>query len=139
MTAESLMRVLLDLDQQWLTSRPSPWGNAAVLIARLCDAAEDRIGLRDPSQIPKVLGNWRDVDLSVVDQPSPRELSQPHLDALTASPELTAIASWLTYTLPDSPGYFIRGLSGGPWATAEEAWAALVEHCVGTDKGEDQS
>ena len=131
MTAESLMRVLLDLDQQWLTSRPSPWGEAARLIWDLCDIARSE-GMMDE----KSLGNWRDVDLSVVDQPSPRELSQPHLDAIVAPPELAAVAAWLTFQLPGTPGHFIRGLSGGPWTTAEEAWAALVEHCTTKSDGE---
>lgn len=73
-TAADLMRVLLDLDKQWLTSRPSPWGAAAELVALLCEHAEPSL------RRPDVMGDWRTVDLSGVRKPAPRDFHQPDLD-----------------------------------------------------------
>jgi hypothetical protein len=76
MNAEQLMRVCLELDQQWLTSRPSPWGEAAELVARLCRYAELADIRRDD------FGDWKSVDLSPVRKSVSGRLSQPHVDAI---------------------------------------------------------
>lgn len=57
MTAADLIKVCLELDRQWLTSRPSPWGEAAELVAWLCG----RAGAFHPVDR---LGDWRSIDLS---------------------------------------------------------------------------
>jgi hypothetical protein len=75
-TVTDLLKFLLELDQQWLTSRPSPCGLAAELVATLAEHAE-------PS-LRQNLGGWRSVDLSPVRKPAPRRLSQPTLDAIQA-------------------------------------------------------
>lgn len=87
MTAADLLKVLLELDQQCLTSRPSPWGKAAEVLQYMCDHCSGELrnsqGGIDPFP-SDLLGDWRSVDLSVVRKPAPRQLSQPTLDAIQA-------------------------------------------------------
>jgi hypothetical protein len=82
MTVADLIRVLLDLDKQCLTSRPSPWGLAALLVHGLADHAE--ISLRGPG--PDIFGDYASIDLSVVRKPvrvqGADALRQPALDAM---------------------------------------------------------
>lgn len=60
MTVEQALKMLLEMDQQWLDPRPSPMGEAAELLATLAEHAEP--SLRDDSRF----GDWRSIDLSVV-------------------------------------------------------------------------
>lgn len=39
-TAATVIRILLELDQQCLTARPSGWGKAALLVRELCAHAK---------------------------------------------------------------------------------------------------
>jgi hypothetical protein len=79
MTAARLIRLLLEFDAQVVGPRPSDFGRAAVLVARLCEHAEP--SLRSPA----TLGDWRAVDLTAVGRPAPVRLDQPILDAILAA------------------------------------------------------
>ncbi len=75
MTAADVIRVMLELDQQCLTSRPSAWGKGAEIVRQLCILA-DCPGRRD------LLGDWESIDISVAFRPATRELNQPTLDTI---------------------------------------------------------
>jgi hypothetical protein len=77
MNVADLIQVLLELDQQVISPRPSSWGKAAELVARLAGCSEGRLA-------NALFGDWRDIDLSQVRQRAPRELRQPTLDRITA-------------------------------------------------------
>ncbi len=78
MTVATLINILLELDQQWISLRPSEWGKAAELVRDLAEAAEP--SMRDPDKF----GPWEDIDLSPVLRQAPRDLDQPALDELQA-------------------------------------------------------
>jgi len=69
MTVETVLRMLLDMDAQCLTGRPSACGLAAEVVAQLAGHAEG--SLRDPA----AFGDWRAVHLKQV-RMSPFELSR---------------------------------------------------------------
>ncbi len=74
MTVADIINVLLELDQQVISPRPSEWGKAAELVRDLAEAAEP--SMRDP----KRFGPWEEIDLSSVHQRAPREIDQPTLN-----------------------------------------------------------
>jgi hypothetical protein len=76
--AASLIRLLLELDQQVIHPRPSAWGQAAELVATLCMHAEGSLA----RSAPALLGDWEAVDLSGVNRRPPQRLDQPTLDAI---------------------------------------------------------
>lgn len=108
MTLADLLRVLLELDQQCLTSRPSPWGRAAELLSILADHAEPSV--RDAS----LLGDWRSVDLSTARQPATRGLDQPTLgliqevNRLQEELRLARAADGIRHVDPERPAEWIR-------------------------------
>lgn len=136
MTAADLIRVLLELDQQCLTARPSAWGRAAELVATLCDHAEP--SLRDP----KAMGDWRSVDLAPARRRAPRELNQPVLDAIQAAQDRPARSlpvqqmlndaseAWRLYRDPDDVAPISRNLLLGELSCHVRALAAALEHAV---------
>ena len=81
--AEQIIQILLELDQQWLTSRPSPWGEAAVLVRTLCIHAEP--SLRNE----KLLGDYNSVDMSQVRRHHAPPLNQPLLTAIMEEQAMT--------------------------------------------------
>lgn len=85
MTAEQLIRLLLEFDQQVISPRPSSWGEAAELVADLCRHAEVT-SVYWPIE-PMRLGDWRSVDLSAVRRRAPVELDQPVLDKIMEETE----------------------------------------------------
>ena len=78
MTAEKLIRLLLELDQQVVSPRPSDFGLAARLVKRMAYAC-----LGDYIDSDK-LGKFWEVDATAVDLPVPRDLHQPVLDEIQA-------------------------------------------------------
>ena len=74
--AEQLIRVLLELDQQVLTSRPSAWGEAAELVRILCLHASPSLRNGD------LMGNWEGVDMEPIRRPVSRTLHQPTMKSL---------------------------------------------------------
>jgi hypothetical protein len=76
MTAADLIRVLLELDQQVCHPRPSEWGKAAAIVHTLAAHAESSL----PN--PKILGDWKAIDLTSISRPAPRVLHQPTLDTI---------------------------------------------------------
>ena len=80
MTAADLIRVLLELDQQYVSPRPSSWGRAAELVHRLAAYYEGNEA--DSPEAQRLLGDWRSIDLSQVRGKAPRELSQPTVDLI---------------------------------------------------------
>lgn len=76
MNAAQLIRVLLELDRQVVSPRPSAWGEAAELVALLADHAARTCADSE------LFGDWRDVDLSGVRGPAPQRLTQPETDAI---------------------------------------------------------
>ena len=76
MSAETLIRLLLELDQTYESPRPSPWGEAAGLVQTLCVHADG--SLRDHD----LLGDYLSVDLSAIYKPVADVLHQPLLSAL---------------------------------------------------------
>lgn len=83
MNGEQLIRILLELDQQWLTSRPSPWGEAAELVRTLCIHADP--SLRNQSR----LGDYGSVDMSQVRRHHAPPLNQPLLTAIMDEEAMT--------------------------------------------------
>lgn len=79
MNAEQLIKVLLELDQQVISHRPSEWGKAALLVADLCEYSEPH-----RCAPPGRLGDWESVDLKPIDRRAPGRLDQPVLDAILA-------------------------------------------------------
>ncbi len=75
MKAETVLRLLLELDQQVVSPRPSIFGQAAQVVADLCSCAEGV--LRDGT-----LDGWNEVDLAPIIKPAPSRLNQPILDSL---------------------------------------------------------
>lgn len=60
MTAADVIRMLLEMDQQCISGRPSVVGRAAEIVQALCEHAEG--SLRDPA----LLGDYQQIDLSPV-------------------------------------------------------------------------
>jgi hypothetical protein len=62
--AAHLIRLLLDLDSQFMSGRPSTFARAIVTVAKLCAHAEGslRSGLLD---------GWQDVDISQIHESRP--------------------------------------------------------------------
>jgi len=87
-SVKQLLELLLELDQQVISPRPSTWGEAAQLVATLARHAEER--WESPTctwvtQKPVWLRGWRDVNLSTVNDHAADNLFQPVLDELTSS------------------------------------------------------
>jgi hypothetical protein len=78
-TVADLIRVLLELDQQIISPRPSSWGVAAELVHALAEHAEPTLR---PGPGPDIFADWDKVDLSQVKRRAPRDLNQPMLDAI---------------------------------------------------------
>ncbi len=75
MKAEKVLRLLLELDQQVISPRPSIFWEAADTVAELCSASEGI--LRDGT-----LDGWNQIDLSPFLRPAPVKLSQPIIDEI---------------------------------------------------------
>jgi hypothetical protein len=74
MTAERLMQLLLELDQQYISGRPSPFGEAALLVRDMC---------RKGDAMPRSeLGDWESVEMSQVRAYRPPLLNQPILSEI---------------------------------------------------------
>jgi hypothetical protein len=74
MNVADVLRLLLELDQQMVSHRPSHFGQAAEIVATLADGIDPDI-LRDSH----LLDGWVAVDLKTVRKPISRELKQPTL------------------------------------------------------------
>jgi hypothetical protein len=71
-TAEEIIQIMLEFDQQQLTSRPSPWSRAAATVQKLLHSDYVLNGLRHTVQ-----GNYfRAMSLKAPDQPN-GDLDQP--------------------------------------------------------------
>lgn len=71
MTAADVIRMLLEMDQQCISGRPSALGRAAAIVATLCEHAEPSL------RRPDLLGDWAAIDLSAIKARAPREMDQP--------------------------------------------------------------
>lgn len=76
MTAADVIRILLELDQQVISPRPSAWGEAAEIVWDLC--CNVSTGLPCHCE----LGDFGPIDFSVIHEPPPRKLRQPLVDAI---------------------------------------------------------
>jgi hypothetical protein len=84
MTAEQLIKVCLELDQQCVSPRPSEWGKAALMVFELCRAIS-------ANQWPNcTLGHWNGVDLSPVGERVTGILLQPNVDMICEIDRLKA-------------------------------------------------
>ncbi len=59
MPAVELLKMLLEMDAQFISGRPSPIARAIATIVTLCDHAE-------PSVRSSLLDGWQDVDVSQI-------------------------------------------------------------------------
>lgn len=89
MTVADLIKVLLEMDQQVISPRPSVLGVSAKLVAVLAEHAEPSL------RRPDLMGDWRSVDLSSVERQAPRELDQPYLHLAFEVDRLTAVTAGL--------------------------------------------
>jgi hypothetical protein len=86
MTIADLMRICLEFDQQCISSRPSEWGKAALMLRTLAehlDYAEHEPPFKDTS----LLGDWSTVDTSQVNAWKPPVLNHsvlPLVDEIQA-------------------------------------------------------
>lgn len=70
MTVADVIRMLLEMDQQMISPRPSVLGRAAELVAMLAEHAGPSL------RRPDVMGDWESIDLSPARGRAPRDLDQ---------------------------------------------------------------
>jgi hypothetical protein len=76
MTVAKLIRLLLELDQQCVSPRPSLFGEGVELVRMLADHAEPSI------RNPDLMGDWEAIDVSQVRKRVGGNLNQPILNTM---------------------------------------------------------
>jgi hypothetical protein len=84
MTAADVIRMLMEMDQQFISGRPSPLGRAALLVALLCEHAGPSL------RRPDLMGDWESIDLSPVRRRTTGRAGQPTMDLAAENDRLRA-------------------------------------------------